>query len=301
MGLVWVTAQQLLQMMLYMACGFYLCRRKLVGEDGCRTIATLLVDLIIPIVVLRSFLAERTPERTEALLVSLGLALLLLALSALLARIIFPKNAIEEFAVAFSNAGFMGVPLITAVIGSHSVFYAAGYVAMMNILQWVYGQYHMGPDAHPKKSSPIHPLMLSLPLGMLLYFLPVRPPEIVTNALGAIAACNSPLAMILLGIYLGSTPPRQIFASAASWRVSAARLALLPVVLTCGLWPIPVEQEIKLTLLLLASASVGTNVALYAQRAELDYRPATGMVCLSTLLSVVSMPLVVALATLVWQ
>lgn len=301
MGLVWVTAQQLLQMMLYMACGFYLCRRKLVGEDGCRTIATLLVDLIIPIVVLRSFLAERTPERTEALLVSLGLAVLLLALSALLARIIFPKNAIEEFAVAFSNAGFMGVPLITAVIGSHSVFYAAGYVAMMNILQWVYGQYHMGPDAHPKKSSPIHPLMLSLPLGMLLYFLPVRPPEIVTNALGAIAACNSPLAMILLGIYLGSTPPRQIFASAASWRVSAARLALLPVVLTCVLWPIPVEQEIKLTLLLLASASVGTNVALYAQRAELDYRPATGMVCLSTLLSVVSMPLVVALATLVWQ
>ncbi|MBR2080106.1 MAG: AEC family transporter [Oscillospiraceae bacterium] len=301
MGLVWVTAQQLLQMMLYMACGFYLCRRKLVGEDGCRTIATLLVDLIIPIVVLRSFLAERTPERTEALLVSLGLALLLLALSALLARIIFPKNAIEEFAVAFSNAGFMGVPLITAVIGPHSVFYAAGYVAMMNILQWVYGQYHMGPDAHPKKSSPIHPLMLSLPLGMLLYFLPVRPPEIVTNALGAIAACNSPLAMILLGIYLGSTPPRQIFASAASWRVSVARLALLPVVLTFVLWPIPVTQEIKLTLLLLASASVGTNVALYAQRAELDYRPATGMVCLSTLLSVVSMPLVVALATLVWQ
>lgn len=301
MGLVWVTAQQLLQMMLYMACGFYLCRRKLVGEDGCKTIATLLVDLIIPIVVLRSFLAERTPERTEALLVSLGLAVLLLALSALLARIIFRKNAIEEFAVAFSNAGFMGVPLITAVIGSHSVFYAAGYVAMMNILQWVYGQYHMGPDARPKKSSPIHPLMLSLPLGVILYFLPVRPPEMVTNALGAIAACNSPLAMILLGIYLGSTPPRQIFASAASWRVSVARLALLPVVLTFVLWPIPVTQEIKLTMLLLASASVGTNVALYAQRAELDYRPATGMVCLSTLLSVVSMPLVVALATLVWQ
>ena len=81
----------------------------------------------------------------------------------------------------------------------------------------------------------------------------------------------------------------------------AARLLLLPVVMVCILWPVPIAQEIKLTLLLLGAASVGTNVALYAQRAGLDYRPATGMVCLSTLLSVVTMPMIMALATLVWN
>ena len=130
---------------------------------------------------------------------------------------------------------------------------------------------------------------------------PITIPTIVTNALGAISACNSPLAMILLGVYLGSTPPRQIFAARESWIVTAARLLLLPIVMVCILWLIPANQEIKLTLLLLGSASVGTNVALYAQRAGLDYRPATGMVCLSTLLSVVTMPMMVALATILWN
>ena len=301
MDFVWITAKQMLTMLLYMACGFYLCRRKLISEEGGKTLATLLVELIIPIVVLRSFLGEKTPERTEALLLSLGLAALLLLISAVIARLCFPKNPVAEFSAAFSNAGFLGIPLVSAAIGEHSVLYAAGYVAIMNILQWLYGQYHMGPDAHPKKTSPIHPLLLSLPVGFALYFLPFRLPGIVTNALGAIAACNSPVAMILLGVYLGSTPPRQIFASAGSWTVSAVRLLLIPLVTFLVLWPIPIATELKTTMFLLASASVGANVSLYAQRAGLDYRPATGMVCLSTLLAVVTMPLMAALAAYFWH
>ena len=301
MSFVLITARQMLLMLLYMACGFYLRRRKLITEEGSKTLATLLVELVIPIVVLRSFLAERTPERTEALLLSLGLAALLLLLSAVIARLCFPKNPVGEFSAAFSNAGFLGIPLVSAAIGEHSVLYAAGYVAIMNILQWIYGQYHMGPDAHPKKTSPLHPLLISLPLGFALYFLPFRLPGVVTDALGAIAACNSPVAMILLGVYLGSTPPKQIFASAGSWTVSAVRLLLIPLVTFLVLWPIPIATELKTTMFLLASASVGANVSLYAQRAGLDYRPATGMVCLSTLLAVATMPLMAALASFVWK
>ena len=159
----------------------------------------------------------------------------------------------------------------------------------------------MGPDAHPKKASPLHPILLSLPLGAILYFLPFRFPNIVMTGLSAIAACNSPLAMILLGIYLGSTPAKQIFCAKDSWTVSLVRLVLIPLVSFGVLWLIPVPTELKTTMFLLASASVGANVSLYAQRAGLDYRPVTGMVCLSTLLAVVTMPLMAALASHFWH
>ena len=138
MAFAWLTARQMLLMLLYMGCGFVLCRRKLIGEEGSKAIASLLVELIIPVVVLRSFLAERTPERTQALLLSLALAALLLGISALLSRLCFPKKPIAEFSSAFSNAGFLGIPLVSAAIGEGSVLYAAGYVAIMNALQWIY-------------------------------------------------------------------------------------------------------------------------------------------------------------------
>ena len=66
------TALQMLVMLLYMGCGFVLCRRKLLGDEGSKAIASLLVELIIPVVVLHSFLtAERTPAKTQELLLSL--------------------------------------------------------------------------------------------------------------------------------------------------------------------------------------------------------------------------------------
>lgn len=301
MEIALVIARQLLVMFLYMSCGFVLSKKELVKEDGSKAIATLLIYLVIPAVVLRSFYTEQNPEKTVSLLISLALAALCLLIAIVIARLIFPRRPVEEFGTEFSNAGFLGIPLISATLGAENVFYVAGFVALLNILQWSYGQPRMGMKLGSAKALLLSPLLLSLVLGLLLYFFQLPLPGILEDCVSAVASCNSPLAMILLGIYLGQTRPAQIFADKGVWAVSGVRLVVIPLATLGVLTLIPVNGTLKMALFLVSAAPVGSNVAMYAQRAGLDHGSATGGVCLSTLLSVITMPLLTAVAALLWN
>lgn len=296
MEIAWITARQLLIMLLYMSCGFVLSKRNLISEEGSKSIATLLIYLVIPAVVVRSFLTQQTAEKTAGLVTSIGLALSCLLLAILISRLLFPRRPVEEFGAEFSNAGFLGIPLVSAALGAENVFYAAGFVALLNILQWSYGQSRMGVRTGSWKTMLLSPLVVSFLLGLLLYFVQIPLPAVLTDCVSAVAACNSPLAMILLGVYLGRTSPAQVFASKPVWAVSGVRLILIPLATLVLLAVIPVDANLRMTLFLVAAAPIGANVAMYAQRANLDHRSAAGAVCLSTLLSVISLPLLAALA-----
>lgn len=301
MDIAWITAQQLWSMLLFMICGFVLSRKNLITEDGSTAIANLLIYLVIPVVIFRAFLTERSPEKSLGLLLSVVLAAACLVLAIILSRLLFPRKPIEEFGAEFSNAGFLGIPLISATIGAEYVFYAAGFVALLNILQWTYGQSRMGVHSGSLKKLFLSPLVISFPLGLLLYWIQPRFPAVLTDCVSAIASCNSPLAMILLGVYLGRLQDRTAFTTPAVWAASGVRLVLIPLATLALLTAIPVSASLRMTLFLVAAAPIGSNVAMYAQRAKLDYRRATGAVCLSTLLSVLTMPLLAALAATLWN
>lgn len=131
--------RQSVTMALYMAMGYLLFRRGKITAEGSKSIAALLLWLVLPGVIINSFCVEFTPERLEQLGVSalLGAGALLLAMA--LARLIYGKSPVDNFAAAFSNAGFMGIPLVKACFGESAVFYLVAFVAFLNVMQWVYG------------------------------------------------------------------------------------------------------------------------------------------------------------------
>ena len=137
--------KQLLVMFSLSGIGFLLAKLKLISNEGCKELVNLLLYAVIPLTVLNSFLVEKTPEKTQLLLYSLLLSLAVFAVSMLLSYIIYGKRKrVENFSAAFSNAGFIGIPLVQATVGPHAVFYIAGFVAFLNIFQWIYGAYVMG-------------------------------------------------------------------------------------------------------------------------------------------------------------
>ena len=289
---------QLLTMFVYVAVGWALCRAKLVTTQNNAALTNLLLYAILPCVIVKSFLQPATPEKTAQLALSLGLSALALGLSMGVSALVLRKNPVANFGAAFSNAGFMGIPLITAVLGEGAVFYIAGFVALLNILQWTYGQAILG-DAQAGKPLGLvkNPLVLAFLAGLLLYFLPVTLPEQVTNVVSSIAACNAPVAMVILGVLLGNISPRRMFLSREAWLVSAVRLVAIPLltVLVFRLLSGAVPQEMAAAILIAAAAPVGSNLAVYVQRQGGDAQAAAGMVCLSTILSIATMPLVLLL------
>ena len=131
--------KKLIVMFIFMMVGAFLFRKSLITEEGSKSFGNLLIYLILPCVIVNSFLTERTGQRIKDLLLCLCLSILILSFSIMIARLMFQKDPIGHFAAAFSNPGFFGIPLISAVLGEGAVFYVAPFIACLNILQWTYG------------------------------------------------------------------------------------------------------------------------------------------------------------------
>ncbi|MCD8155241.1 MAG: AEC family transporter [Clostridiales bacterium] len=293
--------KQNLIMMVYLLIGYFLFRKKLVGLQGSADIGRLLLYVVMPCAILNSCLEEFTMEKLEGLAVSFIAALLALLLSILVSRLAFSKEwGIERFGAAFSNAGFIGIPLVRMTLGEDAVFYIASFVALLNILQWTYGVVTISGDrsaVSPRKIC-TNPIVLSFLAGVLLFLLPVFLPETITGMLGTISSMNGPLAMIVLGVYLAQIPLRTLFTEKIVYRCALFRLILIPLLTLFLLALFPEKYyTVKLSILIAASAPVGSNVAIFAQLYHADYTRAVKEVCVTTLLSILTLPLLLGIAS----
>lgn len=299
MATVFIVLRQSVIMFVYMAIGGLLFQKGLITKEGSKSLANLLLYAVLPCVVVKSFCVARTPERMNGLLVSFLAALGILLLAMAVSHLLFKKNPIDDFGAAFSNAGFMGFPLVAAVQGSEAIFYAAGFVALLNALQWTYGQSLISGDLSYRSPKAIlkNPLVLSLLLGILIFCFELPVPAIASDLLAALAALNAPLAMVILGVYLAQTDPKTLFNDPHLYVVAAARLVLIPLLTVLVLKLLPAQYAaITTTLVIVAAAPIGSNVAVYAQKLGKDYAYAVRGVCLSTLLSAITMPLLMLFA-----
>ena len=300
MEIVVLLLRQNLVMLVYMMIGYYLYKKKLVSAGGSADIGRILLYIVMPAAILKSYLADFSRERLEGLFVSFLAALLSLLLSIAAARIAFSKEqGIERFGAAFSNAGFIGIPLVQMTLGEEAVFYVSSYVALLNILQWTYGLVTITGDRSliSVKRLRTNPIILSFLAGIALFLLPVSLPETAENVVGTIAAMNGPLAMIVLGVYLGQVPLRSLFSGHVVYRCALVRLIVIPVLTMALLFVFPEKYHmLKLTILIAASAPVGSNVSIFAQLYGQDYMQSVKEVTLSTLLCIITLPLILGIA-----
>lgn len=300
MEIVVLLLRQNLVMLVYMMIGYFLYKKKLVSAGGSADIGRILLYIIMPAAILKSYLADFSRERLEGLFVSFLAALLSLLLSIAAARIAFSKEqGIEWFGAAFSNAGFIGIPLVQMTLGEEAVFYVSSYVALLNILQWTYGLVTITGDRSliSVKRLRTNPILLSFLAGIALFLLPVSLPETAENVVGTIAAMNGPLAMIVLGVYLGQVPLRSLFSGRVVYRCALVRLIVIPVLTMALLFVFPEKYHmLKLTILIAASAPVGSNVSIFAQLYGQDYMQSVKEVTFSTLLCIITLPLILGIA-----
>lgn len=287
-------------MLLYLLIGYVLFRKKLVGTAGSGDMGRMLLYIVMPASILKSYMANYSPQMLIGLMVSFLAALLSLLLAIVVSRIFFRKEeAIERFSAAFSNAGFIGIPLVQMTLGNEAVFYVSSFVALLNILQWTYGVLILTQDKSVLSLRKLrtNPIILSFLGGLLLFFLPVTLPYSLTSIIETLASMNGPLAMIVLGTYLAQVSLKSLFTEKIVYRCTLVRLIVIPLLTVALMALFPAQYHtIKLTVLIAAAAPVGSNVAIFAQIYKQDYTRAVKEVCLSTLLCIATLPCIIGLA-----
>lgn len=312
---------QILIMFLLSAVGFLMFRAGKISSEGSKCIGNILVFLSLPCVIIRGFLVEKTPERVSGLLISAFFALLILLLSMLVSRLLLGRHALDNFGGSFSNPGFFGVPIIVATFSDGAVFYVASFIAFLNLLQWTYGVYlldNSGEDGMVRRKEKTAaaeapsigekiigivlrlikaPFMIAILIGAFFFFTGIAMPDVARRCVSFIADVNTPLAMFSVGIYAAQTDLKKMFINLRLYKVSAVKLLVVPIVAILLFKLLPFgSSELKTCVLIAAACPVGSNIAIYAQLHNKDYRYAVETVVLSTLLSIVTLPLVIAIA-----
>lgn len=295
-----ILLQQTIIMFALMLLGLLLSRRGMITEQGSRDLSNVLLYAVIPCVILRSYMSEFSTEKLRAMGLSALIAVIAFAASIAVAYLTCGiRHRIENFAVAFGNAGFIGIPLVTAVFGPEAAFYVVSFSTFANLLQWTYGIVIISgkKETMNLRMVFVNPVFISMVIGIALFVLQPTLPTVVTGTIGYIADGNTVLAMIILGYYLSKVQLRGLFADVRLYLFSALRLLVVPAVTILVFLPFPFARgEITLITLIAAATPIASSTAIFAQKFDQDYRRAVSYVCLSTILSVATLPLVMLFA-----
>ncbi len=292
---------QMITMFFFVMVGFVLSKARLLTADGSRGLQNTLLYVILPCVIINSFNKPFSYETTMGLLVSIGLGALALGVSMALSFLFLRRDPVGNLCASFSNAGFMGIPLVASALGQDAVFFLTGFVALLNVLQWACGHALLSDDRKGAFTGALkNPLLFGFFLGALCYALGGLP-QFLAGPVSSIAACNAPIAMFILGGFLSRLELRRGLIKLSDWLISALRLLLIPGATLAVLCLFPqAPLSMRMAILIAAAAPAGSNAAIYAQRFGKDYQKATVVVFLSTVLSIATIPLVVMLADRLW-
>ena len=207
--------------------------------------------------------------------------------------------AVLRFGVIFSNCGYMSFPLQKALLGDIGVFYGAMYVAVFNIFMWSYGVALMGKnEKFSVKKALLSPSVVATAVSVVLYLLELRMPAVLGTALSALASLNTPLPMIIIGYYLSTSSLISAFTDKRIYLTSALRLVLMPAAMLGLLLLFGVRGVPLIACTVAASAPVAAAGTMFSIKFGRDTMCSVNQVTLTTLLSIITMPLFVAIAQL---
>lgn len=286
--------------------GCFITRKGMLTDRGASEITTVLIKLVTPCVIINSFIGSAEGLDISLLLMAIALPALwqLIGLGASL--LVFKKEPVERqkvlrFSIIFSNVGFMGIPLVQGIVGDRGVIYASFGVVMFNVLCWTYGYSMMSGEAKLDiRTVLLNPGVIGIAIGLPIYFLKLELPGIISEPLGYIADLNTPLAMLVIGSYIAKADLHSFMSDLSVYKVSLLRLLAIPAVLLGVLLLLPEgvrpEKELFLATMVQAATPVAANAVLFAVQYKRDSELASKLVAVSTVLSIITIPILTILA-----
>ena len=295
--------EQIVIMMALMAVGYVIYKIRMIDDYTTKQLSSLILYVVVPCIMLVSFTQEYSYDKFIGFFIALIASFVIIFIGIFAGRIILGKDTgLEEYACGFSNAGIIGIPLVSSVLGTDYVFYVSAFFAAFFITTWTYGEYLIeGPGHVNLKKVITNPVVICTVVGIGLFVFNVKLPDILKSACNSIGGLNTPLGMMMLGTYIAKEDLGKMFKNKMCYLVSLIRLIIVPLICLFILKFVYVPfEQIKMVLLICACSPCAATLAMFSQMCGKDYSYGARMVSLSTLFSPVTMVFILSLATLIW-
>lgn len=300
-------AKQVLVLFLLIGIGAVLGKLHVFTQAAVKSCTDMELMIVSPCVIIQSFMRDFDSSMLRDLGIAALAALIIQVGSIFIAHAVFrdkdgARRRVLRFGTVFSNSGFMGIPLEQALLGDIGVFYGAAYINVFNLILWSYGLAEMSGDRQSLHSGKsifkmlVNPGTVGLLAGMLLFMFSIHLPEVIGIPIRDMAALNTPIAMLIIGYYLANAKLLSMLKDIRSYIAIALRLLVIPLLSLGTMFACGMRGTLLIASIVTTSAPVAAVTTMFATKYNQDTQLSVNLVSLSTLFSILTMPIVVGLA-----
>ncbi|RDU22165.1 AEC family transporter [Anaerosacchariphilus polymeriproducens] len=285
--------------------GFLLNRKGIVKFEENRLLSTLIVNVFNPALIISGVLGdEKTATFKEMMQVTLLAVIIYIILIVL--GLFYPKitkipkkdQVMSNLMILFSNIGFMGIPVLSGIYGKEVILlYITIFLIPFNILVYTYGIFLLTKDLKSgREKFQIKKIfnigVLACIAAIIIFAFGIRLPKFAVSTINYLGSVTIPLSMITIGISLGATRLKEVFSDIQLYKVAVLKLLILPITLVFLIRPFVDNPVILGVTVILAGMPIGNISTLLANEYDLDSDLPTRGIVLTTLLSLITLPIV---------
>lgn len=300
-----VVINTMLKLFIILITGYILNKCGVFDAHVNKKISSLIVNLTSPLLVITSVSAVESQDK-NTILMMIGIGFVMYFGFILIGKIVcrifpFPKEdyPVYECMCVFANTGFMGYPVVQSVLGDEAVFYAAMIHMAYSFFVYTYGVINLNKNTGEEFSLDLKQLMtpgfILVCVSVLIYLLNIQLPPVILSTVDSIGGLTSPLSMMMIGSTLAMYPLKDSIQDLRSYLFAIVRLFIIPTItfLVCKL--LNVDPYLASIAIITNGMPVGSMVLMLATQYDANKEIVTRNIIVSTVLSVISIPVIVSL------
>ena len=301
---------QMLMLFAMMLTGYAIWKKEWFDESAYQKLSKIVVNILNPILVINGVAGKDAKGDTRLILLNLvfvaAFYLLLILAGILFVWILRPvksQRRLYRLMTIFPNVGFMGIPVITGIFGNETMIYIVFYMLGYNLLLYTYGlalARKAAKDAGraPEGSSKgnwkrmLNAGVVSAILAVIIFLFQIPLPAPVVSFCDYMGNATIPLSMLLIGMSIAKADLKEVFTNRKIYVFTVMKMALLPAALVFLLKPLQLDPVVSGIFVLQLAMPVGSIVTLIAKENGADEITCTNGIVLSTLASILTIPLI---------
>lgn len=294
-----------IKLFIIMVVGFGAYKLGFIDRDFSKKLSNFVVCVGTPFLVLGGLLGTQDKSISKLkdglliILVGFGIYVFSAIVAFASTRMIKDKaqQGIGEFALVFANTGFMGFPVLKALFGDEmGAFYGSFYIIAFNTVVWTYGVYLISKNSETVKVKPLNMILnygtVPCILGIILYMLPWQLPTVVTDAFKMVGDITIPCSMFIIGGVIATIPFKKVFSDWKIYILLIIKLILIPLCASFIVSLFGVDSFYVYFVGIMTALPCASNTVMYAEKYGIAPEFGAKLTGISTILSVLTVPLV---------
>lgn len=297
--------KQIAQFFIMIIMGYTLVKLKIVKSEDSKVLSMVCLYLIMPCVIINSFLIEFTPEKLKGLGLAVGVAIVIHFVAWIFIKILGKAlnfNPVEKASVMYSNAANMVIPVVMSVLGDEWVLYSSAFVSVQLVLLWTHCKSMLSNEkGFELKKIYTNINLIAIFIGILLFITKIHIPSVLQGTLKSVGGTIAPISMIITGMIMAGAELKKVFMNGRIYLVLFFRMILFPFIVFLIIYFTGITKVMDngaMILLVTFIATITPTASSITQMAQVygnNEQYAGAINIMTTIASIVTMPIMVAL------